>query len=451
LAALQGRSILFISPTGSGKSLCFQAPALLRAGTTLVISPLKALMSDQIAHLQHRKIPGTYINSDLGSAEKQARYEMIDQDMFKFIYCAPERFDRDKVQPIEIQRLLALKPNYLVVDEAHCIVRWGHDFRPSYGQLGDVRDKMGNPPVLALTATAGRKTQDEIVRSLRMENPKIFVAGVDRPNIALVRLLTEGDAQKIRTIFKLLRFQHGGKTMLFVPTVKVGEFVESELARVSPESSIPFYHSHMPNARKEELLGKFTGRTEPKISCIICTNAFGMGLDVPDVRLVIHWQPPDSAESYLQEFGRAGRDGKPSLAVLLYDTANSYPKTDLYRRENSDDAKLLRFMAGKTINSTEMSSADKDVALKGKYDAIDEMFEMATPGRDCFRKKLLNYFCDPADKKPRGFVIWLMSRLFSSRARQPKMSMCCDYCNRVTAQSLQDTLQQKLKWEVTKE
>jgi ATP-dependent DNA helicase RecQ len=405
-------------------------------------------MSDQIAHLQHRKIPGTFINSDLGSAEKQARYEMIDRGMFKFIYCAPERFDKDKVETVEIQRLLALKPNYLVVDEAHCIVRWGHDFRRSYGQLGDVRDKMGNPPVLAFTATAGRKTQDEIVRSLRMENPKIVVAGVDRPNIALVRLLTLRKSEKISTISKLLHFQHGGKTMLFVPTLKVGEFVESELSRVSPETSIPFYHSQLSSARKEELLGKFTGRTEPTISRIICTSAFGMGLDVPDVRLVIHWQPPDSAESYLQEFGRAGRDGKPSLAVLLYDTTNSYPKTDLYRRENSDDAKLLRFMAERTIDSAEMSSEDTEVALRRKYDVIDEMFEMATPGRACFREKLSNYFCDPADKKPRSFVVWLLSRLFSSRARLPKMSICCDYCNRITAENLEDTLQRKLKWEV---
>jgi ATP-dependent DNA helicase RecQ len=450
LAALQGRSILFISPTGSGKSLCFQAPALLRAGTTFVISPLKALMSDQIAHLQHRKVPGTFINSDLGSAEKQARYEMIDQGMFKFIYCAPERFDQDTVSPIEIQRLLAVKPNYLVVDEAHCIVRWGHDFRRSYGQLGQVRLRMGNPPVLAFTATAGRKTQDEIVRSLRMENPKIVVAGVDRPNIVLMRLRTEGDSEKIRSISRLLHFQHGGKTMLFVPTLKVGEFVQSELARISPENVIPFYHSQLSTARKEELLGKFTGRTDPTISGIICTNAFGMGLDVPNVRLVIHWQPPDSAESYLQEFGRAGRDGKPSLAVLFYDTANGYPKTDLKRRENSDDAKLLRFMAEKTINSIEMSSEDKEVALASKYDVIDEMFEMATPGRACFREKLLNYFRDPADKKPRGFVIWLVSRLFSSRTRQPKMSMCCDYCDRVTAQNLLDTLHRKLKWDVIK-
>jgi ATP-dependent DNA helicase RecQ len=407
-------------------------------------------MSDQIAHLQHRKIPGTFINSDLGSAEKQARYEMIDQGMFKFIYCAPERFDHDKVGTIEIQRLLALKPNYLVVDEAHCIVRWGHDFRRSYGQLGDVRLRMGNPPVLAFTATASRKTQYEIVRSLRMENPKRVVAGVDRPNIALMRLRTGGDSEKIRTIFKLLHFQHGGKTMLFVPTLKVGEFVESELVRISPENSIPFYHSQLSTARKEEFLGKFTGRTDPTISGIICTNAFGMGLDVPNVRLVIHWQPPDSAESYLQEFGRAGRDGKPSLAVMFYDTTNSYPKTDMKRRENSDDAKLLRFMAERTTNSAEMSSEDKEVALKGKYDVINEMFEMATPGRACFREKLLDYFRDPAVKKPRGFVMWLMSRLFSSRARQPRMSICCDYCNRVTAQNLLDTLHRKLKWEVIK-
>ena len=159
-----------------------------------------------------------------------------------------------------------------------------------------------------------------------MENPKIVVAGVDRPNIALVRLLTGGKSEKISTISKLLHFQHGGKTMLFVPTLKVGEFVQSELARVSPENSIPFYHSQLSTARKEELLGKFTGRTDPMISCIICTSAFGMGLDVPDVRLVIHWQPPDSAEAYLQEFGRAGRDGKPSLAVLFYDTTNSIRK-----------------------------------------------------------------------------------------------------------------------------
>lgn len=159
LAALQDESILLVSPTGSGKTLCFQLPTLLRNGTAFVISPLKALMSDQVSSLQRKKIPSSFINGDLGPDEKLLRYELLEQHALKFFYCTPERFDTEMVRAEEVQRISRAKPNFLVVDEAHCIDRWGGDFRPNYSRLGAVKQLLGNPPVLAFTATAGVKAQ----------------------------------------------------------------------------------------------------------------------------------------------------------------------------------------------------------------------------------------------------------------------------------------------------
>src|SRR5579862_1811965 len=182
LAALNGESVLLVSPTGSGKTLCFQLPTLLRSGTAFVISPLKALMSDQVSGLQKKKIPGSFINGDLGPDEKRMRYELLEHHALKFLYCTPERFDTNMVRAEEVQRISRAKPSFLVVDEAHCIDRWGGDFRPNYSRLGAVKQLLGNPPVLAFTATAGIKSQNRILQSLGITNARVVVSGVDRPN-----------------------------------------------------------------------------------------------------------------------------------------------------------------------------------------------------------------------------------------------------------------------------
>lgn len=188
-AALRGRSLLIINPTGSGKSLAFQIPAVLIPGLCLVIAPLKTLMVDQVSSLLQRGLPATFLNSDLGAAERQLRLELLAQGVFKFLYLAPERFF---VASAPEQAVLSrLRPCFLVVDEAHCIDRWGRDFRPDYARLGEIRQRVGSPPVLAYTATSGRDTQARILASLRIPQAEIYGQGINRPNVALVRQAVE--------------------------------------------------------------------------------------------------------------------------------------------------------------------------------------------------------------------------------------------------------------------
>jgi RecQ family ATP-dependent DNA helicase len=420
LAALRGESVLLVSATGSGKSLCFQVPILLRTGCGFVISPLKALMSQQVSELQNKKIPGTFINGDLGPEEKEIRYALLRNRGLKFLYCTPERFDVRMVRPAEVNEILSCNPSYLVVDEAHCIERWGRDFRPSYGKLGTVRAALGNPPLLAFTATAGIQSQRRILESLGIPNARVVVTGVNRPNIALARLHVESDSDRYRVIQDLLTVMPPGRAMLFVPTRKTGEALQANLRSRGIE--LPFFHSQLPSANdREMLLGRFTGRTDPPANVVICTNAFGMGLDVPDVRLVVHWQHPASVEDYLQEFGRAGRDGKPSVAILFI---------------GKKDEGLLRFMAEKSLGPTGGDANSRNEALKFKFDAISQMRARATDTQNCFRTEIVQYFGNEQSSIVTPFAVRIVEWLFSRRSQIRRARHCCDKCDRVRIENV---------------
>jgi len=413
LAALAGRSVLLVSPTGSGKSLCFQLPTILRPGTAYVVSPLKALMNDQVSELQRKKLPGTFINGDLDKSEKAARYDLLERNAFKFLYCAPERFSvRDQK---EVARLKGMRPNFLVVDEAHCIDRWGDDFRPDYGRLAEVREALGSPPVLAFTATAGVEAQQRIINSLGIPDAEVIVQGVDRPNIGLMRLPVN-EQERAFVVSELLDLKLPGKTMIFVPSIRQGEELRVKLKELGHE--LPFYHGQIqPPYKREGLLKQFTGEQQPEVLQIICTNAFGMGLDVPNVRLVVHYQQPASVEDYLQEFGRAGRDGQASLAVLLV---------------GNEDAGLPKYMARKTIESAKLASEDAARRLAAKFASIDTMQAMARERGRCFRKALLGYFEGGKAKARSSLVMRIVAWLFSSQTKVKRIPYCCDYCNNVT-------------------
>jgi ATP-dependent DNA helicase RecQ len=420
LAALSGKSVLMVSPTGSGKTLCFQIPTLLRSGTAFVISPLKALMSDQVANLQRKKIPSSFINGDLGPDEKLLRYKLLDQQALKFLYCTPERFDPTMVRKEEIQRISKAKPNFLVVDEAHCIDRWGSDFRPNYSRLGGVRQTLGNPAVLAFTATAGIETQRRILESLGIRGARIVVTDIDRPNIALLRLPIADEGDRLKVIVELVRVAPTGRMMIFVPTVKVG--VKVQLGLREHGLTLPFYHSKYGTANERDLLlGQFTGRLSPPMPNIICTNAFGMGLDVSNVRLVIHWQHPASVEDYLQEFGRAGRDGRPSLAVLF--------------TKGTGDTGLLRFMAEKTAHIAILQDDQRSSVLEGKSKKIQEMNKLATDQTKCFRQGIIGYFQEDKPIARPSLALRIVQWLFSNRERHAKAKRCCDKCDRVTSKN----------------
>lgn len=419
LAALRGQSVLMVSPTGSGKTLCFQLPALIEDRGAFVISPLKALMSEQVHDLTARRIPSTFIHGDVAPADKYRRYGWLHDNAVKFFYCTPERFDSTRVRSDEVTRLLAARPRYLVIDEAHCIDRWGDDFRPSYSRLGEIRQKLGNPTVLAFTATAGVKTQQRILQSLGIPDAQVVVTGVDRPNIALLRLAIEHDEARFDAMANLLSLMPAGRAMIFVPTIKVGERIQAGMRARGYD--IPFYHSKIHRAEvRTELLDRFMGRRAPAARVILCTSAFGMGIDVPDVRLVIHWQHPASVEDYLQEFGRAGRDRRQALAVLL---------------RGRDDTGLLRFMAEKTVANADIEEAARPLALEAKLAAIDDMHQLAVQRHGCVRAGLLRYFTGDTASSSASTGLRILQWLYEQPNRRPRTAFCCDDCDRVTAQN----------------
>jgi len=332
-AALAGKDVLFVSPTGSGKSVCYQMPGFLAFNPTLVVSPLKALMKDQVESIWSKKIPTTYVNSDINGEERKKRYEFIRKKLYKFIFVAPERFEsRDPKTAF-----LYNKYSYLVIDEAHEIEMWGMAFRPSYRKLGTLRERLGNPPIIAMTATASKETQDKILESLNIQNAEVVVTGFYRSNIKI--LIHESGEDKHTTnkldyVNNVIKLSQGQKILIFVPTIKSAEELLDSLRKSGTESEL--YHSKLDKKAKMKIQNKFNGSQKPELNVLISTSAFGMGINISNIRHVIHLSPALSITDYTQQIGRAGRDGLQSYAHLLYG-----PK----------DKGLLEFMAELPLNN----------------------------------------------------------------------------------------------------
>lgn len=309
-SVLEGRSTVAVMPTGAGKSLCYQLPAMLLPGTTLVVSPLVALMKDQVDSLAARGIPATFINSSLDDAEKARRIEGVRRGAFKLVYVAPERFR----SPAFLEAIRGVEIGLYAVDEAHCISQWGHDFRPDYTRLGQVRWYLRPPRTLALTATATPEVRADIVRVLRLKDPQISVAGFDRPNLFFEVAQVANEHEKLVRITRACR-EGGG--VVYCATRRDVE----KVARLLDERRIPAlaYHAGMDDDERRRVQDEFMARDE----AVVCaTNAFGMGVDKPTIRFVAHFAIPRALEAYYQEAGRAGRDGRPGHALLLFNHAD---------------------------------------------------------------------------------------------------------------------------------
>lgn len=305
-SVIEGRNTVAVMPTGAGKSLCYQLPAMLLPGTCLVISPLVALMKDQVDALQAKGIPATFVNSSISEEERSARIQGMREGKYKLVYVAPERFR----SPNFVRAIQEAEISLYAVDEAHCISQWGHDFRPDYMQLGKVRRALMPPRTLALTATATPEVRADIVRVLRMKDPHVFVAGFDRPNLFFQAVEVEDEPQKFREVLRACRLGGG---VVYGATRREVERVASKLAAQGVYALA--YHAGMSEDQRRRIQDAFM---EDEDAVVCATNAFGMGVDKASLRFVAHWSLPRSIEAYYQEAGRAGRDGKPALALLLF-------------------------------------------------------------------------------------------------------------------------------------
>lgn len=301
---------LVLMPTGGGKSLCYQVPALCFEGGTLVISPLIALMQDQVDALRKKDIPATFINATVSAEDKETRLQQFLAGKIKMLYVTPERFRK----PEFVEKIKTANISLLAVDEAHCISEWGHDFRPDYSRIGEFRELIGNSLTIALTATATPEVQEDIVDKLNIASAdmKIFHQGIERPNLRLEARDVISEEEKLKAISYAIK-SYPGSGIIYFSLIKSLEYYSEILRRKGIRHGI--YHGKLEAEQRKRMQRRFI---EGENTLVLATNAFGMGIDKPDIRFVVHAEMPGSLEAYYQEIGRAGRDGLPSLCLLLF-------------------------------------------------------------------------------------------------------------------------------------
>ncbi len=332
-ATLQGTNSLVVMPTGSGKSLCYQLPACVMEGITLVISPLIALMKDQVDALTAKNIPATFINSSISTTEQHDRLFNMEMGHYKVVYIAPERFRSSRFCEAIANTKIAL----LAIDEAHCISQWGHDFRPDYLTMARVREQLGHPPTIALTATATSQVQRDILAQLNLPEAEIFVYGFERPNLFFEVHDCRSKGDKLDRIRAVLDHWAGESCLIYCATRKQVEEVSKALDKLGIGAGM--YHGGLSDGERERVQDAFMRDQFP---VLIATNAFGMGVDKSDIRAIIHYNIPGSIEAYYQEGGRAGRDGEPSHCLMLFNYVDrgiheffndqTYPKPETVER-----------------------------------------------------------------------------------------------------------------------
>lgn len=355
--ALSGNDTFVLMPTGGGKSLCYQLPALAKGGLTIVVSPLIALMKDQVDALEEAGVAATYLNSTLSNAESRERLAKLYNGEYRLLYVAPERL----MLPEMLDRLAGWQPGLIAIDEAHCISEWGHDFRPEYRQIATLRGRFPETPVMALTATATDRVREDIVSQLQLRNPSRFVASFNRGNLTY-RVVAR--SQPLNQILDVAKRHDGESGIIYCASRNATERLAKRLSEQGLRCAA--YHAGLDAATRSKNQEAFI-RDEIQIVC--ATIAFGMGIDKPDVRFVIHHDLPKNIEGYYQETGRAGRDGLPAECVLLFNA--------------SDVAKQFGFIEEKTDEQEQRVARD----------LLQQMVHYAET-RDCRRRTLLAYFSE---------------------------------------------------------
>ncbi|MDX6765394.1 MAG: DNA helicase RecQ [Candidatus Methylacidiphilales bacterium] len=357
-ASLAGHDVFALLPTGGGKSLCFQLPALLKPGLTLVVSPLIALMKDQVDALQAAGVPATFLNSSLDSADSKARLRGLHNGEYKLLYAAPERLTLDSWE----DKLQSWNISLIAIDEAHCISEWGHDFRPEYRRIAGLRRLLPEVPVMALTATATPRVRQDIVQHLKLRQPREFTASFNRPNLTY-RVIPKD--KPIQQVHDFVKKRAGESGIIYCASRKAAESVAESLASRG-FAALP-YHAGLDGAERERNQDAFL-RDETKIIC--ATIAFGMGINKPNVRYIIHHDLPKNIEGYYQETGRAGRDGLPSDCLLLFSAGDMAKQTHFIDQMDDPEAQqIARTQLGQIMHYAE-SATCRRVDLLGYFGEI---------------------------------------------------------------------------------
>lgn len=367
-AVLSRRDAMAVMPTGQGKSLCYQLPATILPGLTLVISPLIALMQDQVNALKARNIAAAAFHSGLTEQERDRVVLHLKLRRLQLLYLAPERMQHERF----LRLLRSLWVSLLVVDEAHCISQWGHDFRPDYLNIGRLRRELENPPCLALTATATARVQADLCERLSLHDPLRLVTGFRRPNLALSVRLCRSRQEKLAVLERMVREYETGTILVYCATRRAVEEVATCLGRSDP--SVGYYHAGLSDEERRAVHDRFCAGA---LRVLAATNAFGMGIDKSDVRLVVHFDIPGSLEAYYQEVGRAGRDGQPASCLLLF-----------HKRDVATQEYFIQQAA------KESSSAARVERMKTLLQDMLDYVSVQT----CRQLAILEYFSDEAER-----------------------------------------------------
>ncbi|MDR2569672.1 MAG: RecQ family ATP-dependent DNA helicase [Oscillospiraceae bacterium] len=359
---LSGRDVLGVMPTGAGKSVCYQIPALLLPGVTLVVSPLISLMKDQVAQLRKSEIPVAFINSSLTSEQYREVLRRVGDGRYKIIYIAPERLRTEDFLNFAIKTNISL----VAVDEAHCVSQWGQDFRPSYLRIAEFVDKLKKRPIVgAFTATATGDVKKDIIRFLKLQDPMSLTTGFDRPNLYFG---VEKPKNKSARFLEMITQRDGMCGVVYCSTRKTVDSICSELKRRGVSASR--YHAGLEDLERRVNQDDFI---QSNITVMVATNAFGMGIDKPDVRYVIHYNMPKNLEGYYQEAGRAGRDGEPSDCVLLF---------------SDEDIKTAEYFINNSGQNEEQNERQRRLAQRLDVKRLDKMLRYCEIN-SCLRSYIL--------------------------------------------------------------
>jgi ATP-dependent DNA helicase RecQ len=404
-SVLAGRDVLGVLPTGAGKSVCFQIPATLRDGLTLVISPLISLMQDQVEAARRRGIPAAFLNSTLERETQDEVLRAAARGTCRLLYVAPERLHRLTMDLLERE----VRPALIAVDEAHCISEWGHDFRPSYRALGEARAAFGWPQVVALTGSATPEVRRDIVDTLRLgarRRVDLHLASFDRPNLRFEVAPVKSDRIRVEALCEELR-REPGCAIVYAPTRNTTEAI-ARLLQYRGIRAVP-YHAGLTKERRAETLERFL---DGDFRVTVATCAFGMGIDKPDVRLVLHWSMPPTPESYYQEAGRAGRDGQSARCLLLYARGDrslhqlqigvTFPPEKMVERAWRDAAAFKRLPSGVRASVERLRAELKPAHGRVDWSAVRRRKKLAlerlkavdryATTRGCRRSVLLGWF-----------------------------------------------------------